>query len=66
MKIRLLKKWRIYVTGTTLEVADPVAKGLIQERTAERYLGEYPPKQKMKTELFKPKNITRDGKGKRK
>ena len=63
MKIRLLRKWRIYVVGTSLEVADPVAKELIQEGTAERYTENYSPKKKMKTDFFKPKKIKRNGKG---
>lgn len=63
MRVRLLKKWRVYVIGTTLEVADPKAKELIQSGIAERYTGEYPPKQKVKTEFFKPKKIKKNGKG---
>jgi hypothetical protein len=63
MKIRLLSKWRQWARGTTLEVADPKAKELISESIAEKYDGVYPPKQKMKTDLFKPKNIERNGKG---
>lgn len=55
MKIRLLKKWRRYSRGTTLEVFDTIAKELIRDNVAEDYKGEYPPKQKMKTDLFKPK-----------
>lgn len=66
MKIRLLKKWdnkgKCYAIGTTLEVADPKAKELINDRIAESYNGPYPPKEKMKTEFFKPK-IKRHGKG---
>lgn len=63
MKIRLLKKWRIWPIGRVMEVADPKAKELIYDRIAEQYKGEYPPKIKMKTEFFKPKNIARNGKG---
>lgn len=55
MKIRLRKKWRIWSVGTTLEVADPKAKELIRDNIAETYSGEYPPKNKMKTDFFKPK-----------
>jgi hypothetical protein len=66
MKVRLLKKWdnkgKCYAMGTTLEVADQKAKELIRDNVAEKYTGEYPPKQKMKTEFFKPK-IKRNGKG---
>jgi hypothetical protein len=63
MRIRLLKKWREYALGTVLEVADPAAKELIYYQRAEKYDGEYPPKNKMKTDFFKPKNIERNGKG---
>lgn len=67
MKVRLLKKWenagKAYAMATVLEVADPKAKQLISDRIAEKYNGEYPPKQKLKTEFFKPKNIKRNGKG---
>jgi hypothetical protein len=63
MKIRLLKKWREWPIGRVMEVADPKAKELIQVGTAERYEGEYPPKEKMKTDFFKPKKIKGNGKG---
>jgi hypothetical protein len=63
MRIRLLKKWRHWVKGTTLEVADPKAKELIRDNIAEKYSGEYPPKKKMKTDFFKPKNVEGNGKG---
>jgi hypothetical protein len=56
MKIRLLSKWEKYAIGTVLEVFDSKAKELICEGAAERYTGEYPPKKKMKTDFFKPKN----------
>jgi hypothetical protein len=65
MKIRLLKKWRDWNLGVVLEVADPKAKQLIYDGDAEKYDGEYPPKQKMKTEFFKPKKIKKNGKSKR-
>ena len=55
MKIRLLKKWREWPIGRVIEVADPKAKQLIFDQTAQQYSGEYPPKQKMKTDFFKPK-----------
>ncbi len=54
MKIRLLKKWRIWSIGTTLEVFDSTAKELIMQGIAYKHDGEYPPKQKMKTNLFNP------------
>jgi hypothetical protein len=59
MKIRLLKKWdwvrRIFPMGSILEVTPGLAKKMINEKTAEEYSGEYPPKTKMKTNFFKPK-----------
>jgi hypothetical protein len=41
--------------GTVINVTNGFAKRLFSEGQAERYTGEYPPKKKMKTELFKPK-----------
>jgi hypothetical protein len=59
MRIRLLKKWdwihKTFHRGTVLEVSDGVAKKMIQDGSAEQYTGEYPPKEKMKSNLFKPK-----------
>ena len=66
MKIRLLNKWRDWPMGTVLEVADPKAKDLVCCGIAQRFTDDYPPKEKMKTEFFKPKNIRGNGKGKRK
>jgi len=55
MKIRLRKKWREWAIGTVLEVWGPTAKEMIIGNIAEKYNGEYPPKDKMKTDFFKPK-----------
>jgi hypothetical protein len=66
MRIRLRKGWRDYPIGQVVEVFDTKAKELIAMGSAEKYDGEYPPKGKMKTEFFKPKNIERHGKNKRK
>jgi hypothetical protein len=63
MRIRLLKRWRDFPMCTVLEVFDPTAKELIYNQRAEKYDGEYPPKKKVKTDFFKPKNIERNGKG---
>lgn len=67
MKVRLLRKWdnagKSFAMATVLEVADPRAKELIRDNIAERYTGEYPPKEKLRTEFFKPKTIKRNGKG---
>jgi len=57
MKIRLLKRWERWALGTILEVFEPKAKELIRDDKAEKYNGEYPPRTKMKTDFFKPKNI---------
>ena len=60
MKIRLLKKWgnkiKTWPRGQVLEVAEGKANELVRDNIAERYTGEYPPKDKVKTDFFKPKN----------
>lgn len=63
MRIRLLKKWRKWPIGRVIEIFDTTAKEMIRDNIAEKYDGEYPPKTKMKTDFFKPKNITGNGKG---
>lgn len=63
MKVRLLTKWRDWPIGRVIEVFDTKAKEMIRDNIAEKYDGEYPPKQKMKTDFFKPKKIRRNGKG---
>lgn len=59
MRIRLKKSWdsglKKFAIGTVIEVADGKAKSLIENKTAERYTGEYPPVGKVRTEFFKPK-----------
>jgi hypothetical protein len=62
MKIRLLKKWREWPIGRVIEIFDTTAKEMIRDNIAEKYSGEYPPKEKMKTDFFKPKNIKQNGK----
>lgn len=62
MKVRLIRKWREWPIGRVLEVFDGTAKEMIRDGYAESYNGEYPPKEKVKTELFKPKT---NGKNKR-
>jgi hypothetical protein len=54
MKVRLVKRWRAWPIGQVIEVFDSKAKQLIRDGFAEDYNGEYPPKEKMKTEFFKP------------
>jgi hypothetical protein len=59
MKIILIKSWESsgekYPIGYTLELFDPKAKELIMDGVAERYDGERPPKEKVKSNLFKRK-----------
>jgi len=59
MRVRLLKRHitphKDYAIGTILNYSKGPALRLISEGKAEKYNGEYPPKKKMKTELFKPK-----------
>lgn len=58
MRIRLLKSHRgkhaFYPMGTIIQCTNSYAARLISEGH-EKYIGDYPPKKKMKTELFKPK-----------
>lgn len=60
MRIRLLRKdstaHGTYPVGTILQLSKSYAQKKISEGKAEEYTGEYPPKKKMRTELFKPKN----------
>jgi hypothetical protein len=59
MRLRLLRKWEnhgdVYPRGTIISISTGMAKRMIEEKRAEEYKGEYPPKRKMKTNLFKPK-----------
>ncbi len=59
MRVRLLKrdstKHGDYPMGTILQLSNWYALKKILEGTAEKYNGEYPPKKKMRTQLFKPK-----------
>ena len=59
MRVRLLTKWRAWPTGQVIEIFDATAKQMLSDGIAERYTGEYPPVQKMRTELFKPKKSKR-------
>jgi hypothetical protein len=58
--IRLLKSWtnksgRKYPIGKILPMSNSLSKDLIRDNIAVEYKGEYPPKKKMKTDFFKPK-----------
>lgn len=63
MKIRLLKRWKFWPIGQKMEVYDTKAKQLIQSGIAEKFDGDMKVVEKMKTDLFKPKNIKRNVKG---
>lgn len=56
MKVRLLRKWNGWPIGRVIEIFDIKAKQMIRDNIAESYNGEYPPRDKMKTDFFKPKN----------
>lgn len=51
----MLKAWdngvKIFVRGVPIEVDDEKAKKLISQQIAEKYTGEYPPKEKMKNKF---------------
>lgn len=55
MRIRLFRKWRSYPVGQIVNVFRPEALKLIEDKKAEEYKGPYPPKEKMRTQLFKLK-----------
>lgn len=42
--------------GTILQLSKSYAEKKIKEGKAEKYMGEYPPRKKMKTDFFKPKD----------
>lgn len=60
-RIILVKSWthpyrtKPYPVGTILQVDNELGSELIENEIAEKYNGEYPPKEKQKTEFFKPK-----------
>lgn len=59
-RIILLKSWtnhlgKVYPMGTVLQVDNELGSELIENKVGEKYNGEYPPKEKQKTEFFKPK-----------
>jgi len=59
-KVILKRAWKsslgkTYPIGQVLGVTNELGSELIKSKTAEEYKGEYPPKQKVKTEFFKPK-----------
>lgn len=61
VRVRLLKPYtHIYKTrpwpiGQVLQLTTQLASELLADKIAEIYEGEYPPKEKMKTDYFKPK-----------
>lgn len=58
MRIRLLKSYvignRKYPIGQSLLLTNSFSNKLIKNKIATEYTGEYPPKKKVKTNLFKP------------
>lgn len=57
IRIKLKKSWKHpyrdkpYAVGTILQVAPYLASELLADKVAEVYKGEYPPKDKSKTDL---------------
>lgn len=70
-KVTLIKSWtnfqgRVYPVGQVLIVDKELRQQLIDEGVASIYEGEYPPKEKVKTDFFKPNKQKGDGSSKRK
>jgi len=61
VRARLLKKYqhenkdKSWAIGTIIQGTTQFISELIHKGIAEKYSGEYPPKNKMKTDFFKPK-----------
>jgi hypothetical protein len=61
IRLRLLKSYKhiykkkAWPRGTVIQVDTRLAHELLADKIAVNYEGEYPPKNKMKTEFFKPK-----------
>jgi len=59
MRVRLLKRKEtqhaVYAIGTIINYSKGPAEKLIEAGIAQKYTGEYPPRKKMKTDFFKPK-----------
>lgn len=61
IRVRLLKSYKheykskSWPVGQVLQLSTQLASELIGNKTAELYKGDYPPKSKMKSELFKSK-----------
>jgi hypothetical protein len=62
IRLRLLKSYKhkykldAWPIGQVVQVDNILANELLADKIAELYEGEYPPKQKVKTDFFKPKN----------
>lgn len=59
-RVILKKKWtnnlgRTYPIGSIIQGDKELATKLIESKTGEAYDGDYPPREKVKTDLFKPK-----------
>lgn len=61
MRLRLIKSYKHkaklqpWSIGTVIQVSPQLANDLLADKVAEIYTGEYPPKNKLKTDFFKPK-----------
>ena len=60
MRLILLKSWltkrgKRYAVGSIVQVTDSLGDGMVKTKQAKEYEGEYPPKKKVKTDFFKPK-----------
>lgn len=59
MRVRVLKgfsnRFGKYPIGRILILTNSYAGRLMQDGIVEKYTGPYPPKKKMKTDFFKPK-----------
>lgn len=61
IRIELKRRWindfgKEYPIGTVLPMSGSLADRLISSGVAKKYSGKYPPKKKVKTEFFKPKD----------
>lgn len=59
-RVILIKSWtnilgRIYPVGQIIQCDKDLHSILIEDGLAEDYTGDYPPKEKIKTDFFKPK-----------
>jgi len=61
LRLRLLKSYKhkyklsAWPIGQVIQVDNILANELLADKIAELYTGDYPPKEKVKTDFFKPK-----------